>query len=45
MDHKDQKQQRQKISERIGDLENLNVVYRTFEDEQQKKKEKIAQEQ
>lgn len=31
MDHKDQKKKKEIVKERIGDLQNLNVVYQTFE--------------
>lgn len=31
MEHKDKKKQKQIVKERIGDLENLDIVYKTFE--------------
>ena len=37
MDHKDEKRQKEIVKERIGDLQNLNVVYQTFVFEKQLK--------
>ena len=45
MDHKDEKRQKEIVKERIGDLQNLNVVYQTFEVEKQLKQAKMNKEQ
>lgn len=45
MDHKDEKRQKEIVKERIGDLQNLNVVYQTFEVEKQLKQAKVNKEQ